>query len=302
MSSSSPTSVSILFPVLCDRNKHERDANLEFEEVSHKYTILTDPLSKYTSVTTWNHSHFQDFDADKIITNMMKGKNWNPQNKYWGMTPDEIKDLWNKNAAAVSGAGTKLHFDIECFMNQNLYEFDDFNEKMCEYTHEDLLNMYNKELQDDDMSPPNVSEEWGYFLDFVGKYPDLKPYRTEWTIYDEDLKIAGSIDMVYENEDGTLSIYDWKRVKELIKTSSFNKYAITDCIQHIPDTNYWHYSLQLNTYKCLLERKYGKTIKDLYLVKLHPDNAKKTYELIKCGDLSEEVKKLFELRLTQLPL
>jgi hypothetical protein len=34
----------------------------------------------------------------------------------------------------------------------------------------------------------------------------LKPYRTEWTIYDEELKIAGSIDMVYEKPNGTLAI------------------------------------------------------------------------------------------------
>ena len=48
------------------------------------------------------------------------------------------------------------------------------------------------------------------FTEAVKDHPELKPYRTEWTIYDEDLKISGSIDMIYENPDGTLSIYDWK--------------------------------------------------------------------------------------------
>ena len=32
------------------------------------------------------------------------------------------------------------------------------------------------------------------------------------------------------------------------------------CINHLPDTNFWHYSLQLNTYKAILEDKYGVKI------------------------------------------
>ena len=34
---------------------------IQFFEKGHKYTISTDPNSKYTSVTTWNHSHFPKF-------------------------------------------------------------------------------------------------------------------------------------------------------------------------------------------------------------------------------------------------
>ena len=46
----------------------------------------------------------------------------------------------------------------------------------------------------------------------------------------------------------------------------------------------------------ILERNYGKTITDLYLVRLHPDAEEKNYELIKLPDLSKEVKELFEER------
>ena len=76
---------------LSSRNAHSRDANIQFQEEGHKYTILTDLASKYTSCTTWNHTHFAPFDADAIITSIMKGKNWNPSNKYWGLTADQIK-------------------------------------------------------------------------------------------------------------------------------------------------------------------------------------------------------------------
>ena len=274
---------SILLPTLKIKNSHDRDVNLVFDEPSHKYTILSDKDSSYTSVTTFNHHHFPKFDAAEIIDKMMKGKNWNSSHKYWGLTSQEIQKQWADNGKLVSGAGTDLHYDIECFMNQNIKNA----------SHESLLENFEND-------PPeyvNCSSEWSYFINFVKAFPNLKAYRTEWMIYDEDLKLAGSIDMVYEDSTtGELSIFDWKRAKEISKINGFGKFAITECISHLPDTNFWHYSLQLNTYKAILESKYGKKIKELYLVRLHPDNPRKTYDLIKCADLSQEVTDLFELR------
>jgi len=55
-----------------------------------------------------------------------------------------------------------------------------------------------------------------------------------------------------------------------------------------------HYSLQLNTYKTILEQKYGTVIRDMFLVCLHPDNANKSYLKIKVADLSEEMRALFK--------
>ena len=275
-----------LHSILSIRNCHERDRFIQFFEKDHKYVITNDPNNKYTSVTTWNHSHFPVFNANLIIKNMMKGKNWKEGHKYWGLTAEEIKKQWTNNSSAVSGAGTDLHFEIECFMNNPDLE-SGFKKG---YTHTDLYENYLKD--------PKAIEvvEWDYFINFVKDHPELKPYRTEWTIYDEDLKISGSIDMIYENPDGTLSIYDWKRSKDITRVNNFNKFAINKLICHMPDANFWHYALQLNTYKRLIERKYGKTVTDLYLVRLHPDAEEKNYELIKLPDLTKEIDELFEER------
>ena len=281
----------ILTPVLSNRNNHHRDNNIKFFEEGHKYFIETDPGSQYTSVTTWNHSHFPHFDADGVINNMMKGKNWKEGHKYWGMPPEEIKAQWNANATSVSGAGTDMHFEIECFMNDKRIQ--------CQYTHKELYQIYNCDYIKKNKHG-SKSLEWQYFIEFVKDTSDLKPYRTEWTVYHEDLKLAGSIDMVYENPDGTLSIYDWKRAKDITRVNNFNKYAITECICHMPDSNFWHYALQLNTYKAILEEKYDKKVTDLYLVRLHPDNEEKTYELIKLPDLSKDINELFQQRIYQI--
>ena len=121
-------------------------------------------------------------------------------------------------------------------------------------------------------------------------------------VYDEDVKIAGSIDMDYEDPtgDGSLMIYDWKRCKEIKKTGGFEKYSTTECINHLPDTNFWHYSLQLNIYKAIIERNYGKKVSQLMLVCLHPNNKNKDYLLFKVPDLQNEIRDLFELRKKQI--
>jgi hypothetical protein len=160
------------------------------------------------------------------------------------------------------------------------------NNPIC-YTHKELYENYNTNNKSDE----NETLEWKYFIEFIKDTPHLKPYRTEWTIYNEEIKLAGSIDMVYENPDGTLSIYDWKRVKDIKKINMWNKYAITSRICHLPDTNFWHYALQLNTYKAILEDKYEKKIKELFLVRLHPDA--ESYELIEIPDLKKEMTDLF---------
>ena len=144
------------------------------------------------------------------------------------------------------------------------------------------------------MEVVNDSIEYQYFQNFLRENPHLHPYRTEWTIYHEELKIAGSVDMIYQNPDGTLLIYDWKRCKEIVKENAYGSCATTECIRHLADTNFWHYALQLNTYKTIIEEKYGKKVVGLCLVCLHPNNP--DYQLIEVPFLEKEMVDLFEYR------
>jgi ATP-dependent exoDNAse (exonuclease V) beta subunit len=273
-------------PVLANKNCHARDQYIQFFEEGHKYVVLFEPNVRYTSVTTWNHSHFPHFDADAVISNMMRGRGWKEGHKYWGLTAEQIKAMWANNASAVSGAGTDLHFEIECFNNESRLE--------CEYTNKELYALYMSNHRETHESRPL---EWQYFINFVKDFPNLKPFRTEWVIYHEDVKISGSIDMVYENQDGTLSIYDWKRSKNITRVNNFNRFALAPQICHLPDSNFWHYALQLNTYKTIIEAKYGRTVRDLFLVRLHPEAEEQNYELIPLPDLSADVRALFLERL-----
>jgi len=248
---------------LAKKNYHPRDDHISFQEEGHIYTILGES-GTYVSTTTFVHHQFSDFDADAIIDGMIKkGRTEDPSNKYYGMTKPEIKELWRKNAEESSGKGTKMHYDIECFSNG-----------------EEVVN---------------DSVEYGYFLKFREDHPHLIPFRTEWMVYYEEYKLCGSIDMIYENTlTGGYEIYDWKRSKEIEYDSNFGKTAKTKCISHFPDCNYWHYSIQLNTYKKILEEKYDLRITDMYLLCLHPNYP--TYEKIQVKHHKKEMDALFEHR------
>jgi len=37
-------------------------------------------------------------------------------------------------------------------------------------------------------------------MKFAKDYPYLEPFRAEWVIYNEELKLCGSIDMVFLNK------------------------------------------------------------------------------------------------------
>jgi len=79
---------------------------------------------------------------------MMAGRKWNdPTYQYYGMTREQIKDQWAQSGNVASKAGTKMHYDIECY-----------------YNGQDVVN---------------ESIEYKYFQRFVKDFPELTPYRTE---------------------------------------------------------------------------------------------------------------------------
>ena len=282
---------------LAEKNPHPRDKRITFEEGPHIYTIDGDKSKQYTSVTTWVHSYFKKFNAKEVIAAMMRNKKkWEDpiaNEKYYGKTPEEIEELWSTSGREAAAKGTAMHYEIECF--------------------------YNTPPAPAPAPAPARSTEIQYFHNFNTEFVStaetatLKPYRTEWMVFHEEAQISGSIDMVYENIDldphtspasapasapTTLSIYDWKRCKEITKSNRGGEFATNPIIEHFPDTNFWHYALQLNIYKYILQTKYGKTITDLYLIVLHPDA--KNYQRIKLPNIQAEVKELFDERIAKI--
>ena len=249
-------------------HKHVRDSGISFEEKGHVYTVKGDKT--YTSVTTLVHKLFYPFNENRIIDKMMRSSSWS-QNKYFGMTKQEIKNEWKKNRIDSTTKGTKLHKYIEDTYNQ------------VDFTDE------QKQASQDNI-------EYSYFHSFLLKHTHMKPYRTEWCVYDEEYKISGSIDMTFIHKDGEISIYDWKRCKKIVQDNQYSSFGKPPFREQLPDNNYTHYSLQLNTYKYILEKNYGVKIKDMYLVVFHPDNEGDNYVKVEVKNMQPLVKQILEYR------
>ena len=255
--------------MLSEINHHPRDTDIQFDEGPHVYTVKG--KKNNISVTTMVHQCFPHFDSDKIsnmIINNQK-KMSDPEYKYYGYTKEQIEAEWKANGERASSAGTKMHADIEYF--------------------------YNK------LPVENTSPEYALFQQFVKDYPELQAYRTEWTVYYEEIHLAGSIDMVFYNtETKQHEIYDWKRVLNIeyepLKKTDVGYAPLDD----VPNTNFWHYTLQLNIYKKMLQDKYGLTIGRMFLIVLHPDNVYKTYLRLEVPDFQDKVQLLFDHRKKQL--
>jgi hypothetical protein len=259
---------------LSDINFHPRDANITFTEEGHKYTIKGANRNIVSTTETIGKYH-EHFDADKILDKMFvtstdgvyTGKN----QLYVGKTREEIKLGWEENGKNASELGTATHQDIENFFNGDHVENPDSKE------HQMFLS---------------------FWKDYLEKHPNHKEYRTEWLIYDDNPNcksiLAGSIDFTVIDENGDLHLFDWKRSKEIKKENYYtNRYEdvihkkMYKPFNNLDDCNFNHYSLQLNFYRHVLETLYGKTIKTMRLVILHPNQENWVEHLVDRIDLSE---------------
>lgn len=235
-------------------HEHPRDSRILFKEEGHEYTI-TGIENKPTSVTTLIHKHFPEFNDTQVIAKMMASPKWS-SSKYFGKTAEQIKNEWNTNKIEASTAGTKMHKSIEDFLNGEIVDNDTSEFRM-------FLKFWD---------------------DIQHQYPDWEIDRTEWLIYDNSGKVAGSIDAVMRNkvDHDKIIILDWKRSKEIKYTNKFAKGK--GPFANLDDCNYIHYSLQLNIYRHILETCYNKEVMFMMLAIMHPNNA--SYQCIPVGHIA----------------
>jgi ATP-dependent exoDNAse (exonuclease V) beta subunit len=244
---------------LQEQHAHPRDQRISFQDEGHVYTVDGVP-GQFTSVTTLVHKFFPPFDCDRVIQKLVL----NAKSAYFGREPQAIKDEWK----AATDQGSQLHEQIEVYFDE-------------------LASLGGAVPS---TVPPSV--EFVYFLNFFREHVRgrLRPYRTEWYVFDEDIGVCGSIDMVFVREDdpSKMLIYDWKRSKEIRKSNHFEKGL--GALSHLDSCNFNHYSLQLNTYKYILEHKYGAEVVGMYLVVLHPRH--RDYQLVEVAPMDAEVRRM----------
>lgn len=281
-----PASCTPCTGYLAEKYPHPRDHRIQFDDEPHHYYVDWTGDGTYDrehveSVTTFVHHGFPEFDADAIIKKMRASPNWR-KSKYKGMSDFEIKAQWEQNGKEARETGTKMHALFEDYFNGSLVE-----------------------------RPPTMGVEYDQFMCFTKTVADLTPFRTEKMVFtDETTKLCGSVDMLFvvradvASSTLVLRMYDWKRSK---KISKYNRWGRGNCpaTAHLPDANFFHYSLQLSTYKWIIEKYYGGVtyegkqydnvvIDELYIVVCHPN--RKKFLRVKLPYMKEVVEAMVELR------
>lgn len=236
-----------------------QDDRISFQEEGHIYWLDND--RRLTPVSSVYGRHFNKFDKEYWASRKAQKE---------GCTPQELIERWECHGLRASSVGTHMHKQIEEYFNGDT-DMDPY----CIFRYE---GGYIQVIE-----PVYIGKEIELFKRFV-KEIDLTPFRTEWRVFDEKLGIAGTIDLVCSKDNGTFELYDWKRSKSLIdelgnvcNDNRFHTRGI-DGLEHVPDTSYWHYALQQNLYKYILEKNYGINISAMHLVVLH--NHYNRYHLI----------------------
>lgn len=245
-------------------HEHDRDKRINFLSETHVYYVDGVPMS--ISVTGLVHKFAEIFDADGAIANMQNSSRW-PRPEYSSvqtngmllpMTAEEIKHMWLQNSRDAAHRGTWMHLQIEVLMNGGFVA-----------GHWPELKLFGQFLRE--FSRP------------------LLAFRTEWCIFAKEHSLAGCIDFVAKTSNNSLVLFDWKRTKNL-RMKYTNKFRnMHSPLSHIPDCAGWHYRLQLNTYKYILEHHYGYVVSAMYVVCLHPDNMETGPFLDEVPNMSHDV-------------
>jgi len=229
-----------------DAGRYEQDADIDFEPYEHIY--IYKGRQRLLPVSSLVGYFFENFNALAAAE-----RQW--QNK--GIPIEDTLEQWGRIGTMASEVGTFVHAQTENYFRDGTFEA----------TYPFCYNGKTEEI--------SVEKEKQYFLQFVSDYA-IKPYRQEWPVYDTTLNVAGTIDLICQEDDGTFTIYDWKRSSKVVNamgqpiTEGFNGKMSLNGI-NLPDTPFYHYCLQQNLYRYMLETHYGIRVRAMNLVVLCAD-------------------------------
>ena len=274
------------YDFLANKNKHQRDDLIRFETDGHRYYLLNSETGEWDLCTSANGfvsstgigAEIFPFNAQAVARMIFRGKNFSSSVYKDLKSPSEIMACWEER----SRRGTAFHLGCpETYYNQLAFDHND----------------------------PDITDLIPKFMAFANDHVHLEPYRTEWLVFDREIRVSGSIDMIFKEPDSTFSIYDWKLVDHILPTdgSVSKKYKRilkkdADKRRTVDDlhrkSKLVKYSLQLGVYKYMLERCYDIKIKDVFLIRFHSDL--EAYEKIACFDMSNEIEQIMADRLELL--
>lgn len=240
-----------------------------FEEEPHIYWWLDEDGNRCqaeTSMTALIEAHAHPFDKQKIAGIVARRD---------GIPVEDVLAEWEYSNELSKIKGTHIHAFNE-------YLWQGMNYK---YPKDEVIKKFGFDV---------LEPLWPRLIRIAQKfYEDYKdriiPIGLEQVVGDEDIGICGSIDFLcYSKKLKSLIIIDYKSNKE-IKFEPYRNNKMTGCLSHLDDCNYIHYSLQLNGYQYILQKKTGFKLNNRhFLIWMNEKND--DYIIYQTKDLYKEAK------------
>tara|TARA_Y100000294_G_scaffold171636_1_gene185352 strand:- start:966 stop:1676 length:711 start_codon:yes stop_codon:yes gene_type:complete len=208
-----------------------KNADIKLVDPGHRYVLGSNKKINFQSVTEIVDEQFEPFDKVRIATKLVK-----IFHKYREYTVESLIDEWDSKRDRGS------------------------------YIHKELENYIEKGIQPDS-SRGSIGAEW--FDNNIADYGDK--IFTEIIVFDEKLKIAGTIDLlVFDSKKNNCYLFDWKTNEKIDYEGYRGQTGITSASYDLDDCRYSKYSLQTSLYKYILEKRFNIILKDTYLIHLTP--------------------------------
>ena len=203
--------------------------------------------------------YFKPFDTDLIAKRTSNKYRHSYSSQYYNKSADEIKQMWANKRDESARYSRKLREDIMTILSNMPCDRDETSR------HFDTFN-----------------KEW-----------KISPYRTNWPIYDRESGLVAIVDCLAYQEDKFI-LFSWVRTDSALEDHLFalqhfiQKYVVDDlskksfiksyyddgllgmAFEHLSDCKFTKYSIEQYVIMYILQKDYGITIDESYIVIMHP--------------------------------
>jgi len=238
------------------------------EPIEHKYHHR-ETGKIYKSVTTTLSSIEPHFDSEAVSLAITRQPDNAKQERYIGLTQQQILDFWQLLNDEANVYGTKVHDIVERYLLANKWYF------------------------------PTEDEEGEFEQKVIEGYENLKidegiAVWPERILFSEQYELAGMSDLIIDIDDVFFDVWDWKTNREFNFFDQFGYKTLFKPFDHMQSCQWSVYTLQLSVYTYMYEMEFpGRKCRQICIG--YWDKEKKSFEKIQIMYMKHEAKKLIEM-------
>jgi hypothetical protein len=231
------------------------------EPIEHKYHHR-ETGKIYKSVTTTLTSIEPHFDSEAVSMAIVNQPDNVKQERYIGLTQQQILDYWQMLNDEANVYGTKVHDIVERYLLANKWYFPEDNEEGK--FEQAVIDGFNALKIDEG----------------IAVWP-------ERIMFSEQYELAGMSDLVIDIDDTYFDVWDWKTNREFNFFNQYGYETLYKPFDHLQACQWSIYTLQLSVYAYMYELEFPH-IKSRQICIVYWDKEKLMY-------LKHEAKKLIEM-------